>query len=160
MCREDSLTNHAAEIARFHPCESCQRGSVGGSNLVAQDLRIDVAPGKQTRSSKHRLGREAPGNIRREIGRDAGITARFAGDALVKVSVLLLSPDSNGQILQLVGQEVARGYGTPAEQRGVSTIWRERNGTLVWVTISEDRHVTAHYEAAAWPAESRRRRGQ
>jgi hypothetical protein len=93
-------------------------------------------------------------------GRDAGITARFAGDALVKVSVLLLSPDPDGRILQMVGQDVARGYGTPAEQRGVSTIWRERNGTLVWVTISEDRHVTAHYEAAAWPAESRRRRGE
>lgn len=93
-------------------------------------------------------------------GRDAGITARFAGDSLAKVSVLLLSPDPNGQILELVRQEVARGYGTPARMQGVATLWHERNGTLVWVTISEDRHVTAHYEAAAWPAESRRRRAE
>jgi hypothetical protein len=93
-------------------------------------------------------------------GRDAGITARFAGDALVKVSVLLLAPDPVGQVLELVRQEVARSYGAPARMQGVATLWRERNGTLVWVTTSEDRHVTAHYEAAAWPAESRRRRGQ
>lgn len=93
-------------------------------------------------------------------GRDAGITARFAGNALAKVSVLLLSPDPNGQILELIRQEVARGYGAPDRMQGVATLWRERHGTLVWVTISEDRHVTTHYEAAAWPAESRRRRGQ
>lgn len=93
-------------------------------------------------------------------GRAAGLTAWFAGEALAKVSVLLLAEDPVGQMLVLVTQEVARAYGTPARQRGASTLWPERQGTLVWVTSSEDRHVTIHFESAGWPAESRRRRGE
>ncbi len=92
-------------------------------------------------------------------GRDAGIDARYAGDKLVKVVVVLLAPDTTGGgLFELTRQTVARAYGTPAQQRGVATIWPERTGTLVWVTISDDKHVTTHFESAEWPAESRRRR--
>lgn len=93
-------------------------------------------------------------------GRAAGLTAWFEGEALAKVSVLLLAEDPVGQMLVLVAQELARAYGTPARQRDASTLWPERQGTLVWVTSSEDRHVTIHFESAGWPAESRRRRGE
>ncbi len=92
-------------------------------------------------------------------GRDAGVTARFAGDSLVKMTVLLLEPDPQGALLQLVRDNVGKAYGTPKEMRDVATLWPERSGTLVWVTSSEDRNVTVHYESADWPKESKRRRG-
>jgi hypothetical protein len=92
-------------------------------------------------------------------GRDAGIAAMFAGDALAKVVVVLLAADETGGVLELVRQNIATAYGPPAQQKGVATIWPERGGTLVWVTAADKRHVTVHYEAANWPAESKRRKG-
>jgi hypothetical protein len=46
-------------------------------------------------------------------GRDAGVTARFAGDSLVKMTVLLLEPDPQGALLELARQSVGKAYGTP-----------------------------------------------
>lgn len=92
-------------------------------------------------------------------GRDAGITARFAGDSLVKMTVLLLAPDPSGGLLELMRQSVAKAYGEPDRMQKIATVWRERSGTLVWVTSSEDGYVTVHYESAKWPEESKRRRG-
>lgn len=91
-------------------------------------------------------------------GRDAGVTARFAGESLAKLTVILLAPDPNGAVLELVRQDMAVAYGIPAKMQGIATLWPERSGTLVWVTSSPDRHVTVHYEASTWPAESKRRR--
>ena len=93
-------------------------------------------------------------------GRDAGLDVRYANDALARISVILLPADPNGAVLMLTRQTVADAFGSPKEQREAATIWPERAGTLVWVTSSDDRHVTVHYESAGWPAESRRRRGQ
>jgi hypothetical protein len=92
-------------------------------------------------------------------GRDAGVAAMYAGSGLVKVVVVMLAADPNAGLLEAFKQTLAGAYGTPAEQRGVATIWPERAGTLVWITTSEARNVTLHYEAAGWPAESRRRKG-
>ena len=92
-------------------------------------------------------------------GRDAGVAAMYAGSGLAKFVVVMLAADPNGGLLEAFKQNLAGAYGTPAEQRGVATIWPERTGTLVWVTTSEARNVTVHYEAAGWPAESKRRKG-
>jgi hypothetical protein len=92
-------------------------------------------------------------------GRDAGVAAMFVGDGLAKFVIVMLAPDPNGGLLEMFKRNLASAYSTPAQQRGVATIWPERSGTLVWATISEDRHVTVHYEAPGWPAESRRRKG-
>ena len=93
-------------------------------------------------------------------GRDAGIAAMFTGDKLAKFIVVLLAADtSGGGLLELMKQNLANAYGQPARQRGAATLWPERAGTLVWVTMSEDNHVTTHFESATWPTESRRRRG-
>ena len=92
-------------------------------------------------------------------GRDAGLAAMFAGDGLAKFVIVMLAPDPGGGLLEMFKQNLASAYSTPAQQRGLATIWPERTGTLVWATISEDRHVTVHYEAAGWPAESKRRKG-
>lgn len=91
-------------------------------------------------------------------GRDAGLAAMFAGDGLAKFVVVMLAPDPGGGLLEMFKQNLAAAYSTPAQQRGLATIWPERTGTLVWATISEERHVTVHYEAAGWPAESKRRK--
>ena len=91
-------------------------------------------------------------------GRDAGVAAMYAGSGLAKVVVVMLAADPNAGLLEAFKQTLAGAYGTPAEQRGVATIWPERAGTLVWITTSEARNVTLHYEAAGWPAESRRRK--
>ncbi len=91
-------------------------------------------------------------------GRDAGLDVRYANDALSKVSVILLPADPQGAVLMLTRQAVAEAFGQPQKQSGVATIWPERAGTLVWVTSSDERYVTVHYESAGWPAESRRRR--
>lgn len=93
-------------------------------------------------------------------GRDAGLDVRYANDALSRISVILLPADPDGAVLMLTRQTVADAFGQPKEQRDAATIWPERAGTLVWVTSSEGRFVTVHYESAGWPAESRRRRGQ
>ena len=92
-------------------------------------------------------------------GRDAGVAAMYAGSGLAKVVVVMLAADPNAGLLEAFKQTLAGAYGTPKEQRGVATIWPERAGTLVWITTSEARNVTVHYEAAGWPAESRRRKG-
>ena len=92
-------------------------------------------------------------------GRDAGLAAMYAGSGLAKFVVVMLAPDPNGGLLEAFKQSLAGAYGTPAEQRGVATIWPERTGTLVWLTTSEARNVTVHYEATGWPAESKRRKG-
>jgi len=92
-------------------------------------------------------------------GRDAGVAAMYAGSGLAKFVVVMLAADPNGGLLEAFKQSLAGAYSSPAEQRGVATIWPERTGTLVWLTTSEARNVTVHYEAAGWPAESRRRKG-
>jgi len=92
-------------------------------------------------------------------GRDAGLAAMYAGSGLAKFVVVMLAADPNGGLLEAFKQNLGGAYGTPAEQRGVATIWPERTGTLVWITTSEARNVTVHYEAAGWPAESKRRKG-
>jgi hypothetical protein len=92
-------------------------------------------------------------------GRDAGVAAMYAGSGLAKFVVVMLAADPNGGLLEAFKQNLAGAYGTPAEQRGAATIWPERTGTLVWLTTSEARNVTVHYEASGWPAESRRRKG-
>lgn len=91
-------------------------------------------------------------------GRDAGLDVRYAGDALSKVSVILLPADPSGAVLMLTQQGIADAFGKPKEQRELATIWPERAGTLVWLTITDQRYVTVHFESAGWPAESRRRR--
>ena len=83
----------------------------------------------------------------------------YAESGLAKVVVVMLAADPNAGLLEAFKQTLAGAYGTPKEQRGVATIWPERAGTLVWITTSEARNVTLHYEAAGWPAESRRRKG-
>ena len=67
-------------------------------------------------------------------GRDAGVAAMYAGSGLAKFVVVMLAADPNGGLLEAFKQNLAGAYGTPAEQRGVATIWPERTGTLVWVT--------------------------
>ena len=91
-------------------------------------------------------------------GRDAGVAAIFSGDSLVKLVVVLLSPDPNGGLYEAQRQTIAAAYGPPARQKGPTTIWPDRSGSLVWVTISADRHVTVHFESSAWPAEAGRRK--
>ena len=91
-------------------------------------------------------------------GRNAGVAAMYAGSGLAKVVVVMLDADPNGGLLEAFKQSLAGAYSTPAEQRGAATIWPERAGTLVWITTSEARNVTLHYEAAAWPPESKRRK--
>jgi hypothetical protein len=93
-------------------------------------------------------------------GRDAGVAAMFSGDSLVKLVVVLLAPDPNGGLYEAQRQTIAAAYGPPARQKGPTTIWPDRGGSLVWVTISPDRHVTVHFESAAWPAEAGRRKNK
>jgi hypothetical protein len=93
-------------------------------------------------------------------GRDAGLDVRYAGDALSKISVILLPADPQGTVLTMTREAIGSAFGTPKEQREATTIWPERSGTLVWLTTNDERFVTVHYESAGWPAESRRRRGQ
>jgi len=93
-------------------------------------------------------------------GRDAGVAAMFSGDSLVKVVVVLLAPDPNGGLYEMQRQTIASAYGPPARQKGPTTIWPDRAGSLVWVTISADRHVTVHFESSAWPAEAGRRKSK
>jgi hypothetical protein len=92
-------------------------------------------------------------------GRDSGVAAMYAGDALVKVVVVLLAPDENGGLYQLVSDSITSAYGPPAQQRDKARFWPSRNGTRAWITASEDRHITIHYESGNWAAESQRRRG-
>ena len=93
-------------------------------------------------------------------GRDAGVAAMFSGESLVKLVVVLLSPDPNGGLYETQRQTIASAYGPPARQKGPTTIWPDRGGSLVWVTISPDRHVTVHFESSAWPAEAGRRKSR
>jgi hypothetical protein len=92
-------------------------------------------------------------------GRDAAVVASYAGDKVARVMVILLAPDEDGRLYEGVRQTLAKGYGTPASQKGVATLWPERAGTLVWTTVTGDRLVKINYEAAEWPAEARRRKG-
>ncbi|MBK5298152.1 MAG: hypothetical protein JJE40_13425 [Vicinamibacteria bacterium] len=92
-------------------------------------------------------------------GRDAGVAAMFAGDGLAKFVVVMLAADPEGGLLELMKRNLSGAYSQPARQRDAATIWPERIGTLVWVTTSAARNVTVHFEAAGWPAESKRRRG-
>lgn len=91
-------------------------------------------------------------------GRDAALAAMFADDHLVKFIVVLLAPDEQGTMVQQVVRTVAGTYGDPAERRERATVWPERKGTLVWVTTSDEKNVTVHFESATWPDESKRRR--
>jgi hypothetical protein len=91
-------------------------------------------------------------------GRDAGVSAAFVNGKLARLIVVFLEPDPKATLYVAVLQNVAKGYGTPARQKDKATIWPERDGSLVWVTMSDDRHVTVHYESAQWPAEAERRK--
>jgi len=91
-------------------------------------------------------------------GRDTGVAAMYAGDAVIKFLVVMLAADENGGLLEHFKRGLTSAYGSAAEQRGLATIWPERSGTLVWITISEDRHIQVHFEAAGWPGESRKRK--
>ena len=92
-------------------------------------------------------------------GRDAGVAAMYASSGLAKFIVVMLAAVPNGGLLEAFKQNLRGAYGLPANQRELATIWPERTGTLVWITTSEARNVTVHYEAAGWPAESKRRKG-
>jgi hypothetical protein len=93
-------------------------------------------------------------------GRDAGVAAMFSSDSLVKLVIVLLQPDPNGGLYEVQRQSIASAYGPPARQKDATTIWPDRSGSLVWVTMSPDRHVTVHFESSAWPAESARRKSK
>jgi len=92
-------------------------------------------------------------------GRDAAVVASYATDKLARVMVILLAPDEDGRLYEGVRQLLGKAYGNPASQKGAATLWPERSGTLVWTTITDDRLVKVNFEAAAWPAEARRRKG-
>jgi hypothetical protein len=92
-------------------------------------------------------------------GRDAAVVASYATDKIARLMVILLSPDEDGRLYEGIRQSLAKAYGNPARQKGVATLWPERAGTLVWTTITDERLVKINYEAAEWPAESRRRKG-
>ena len=91
-------------------------------------------------------------------GRNAGLAAMYAGDALTKFIIVMLAADPDGGLLEQFTRGIAGAYGPPAERRGAATIWAERSGTLVWITTSDEGRVTVHYEAAGWPEESRKRK--
>jgi hypothetical protein len=91
-------------------------------------------------------------------GRDAGLAAMFADNDLTKFLIVLLPADTNGTVASHIERRLTGAYGDPAERRGETILWPERDGTLVWMTRSEQ-NVTVHFESAAWPEEARRRRG-
>jgi hypothetical protein len=93
-------------------------------------------------------------------GRDAGISAMFAGGKLAKVMVVMLAPDESNKTYDDAKKSLEAAYGRSARQQGAATIWPERNGSLVWLTVDADRRVKVNYESAQWPAESRRRRSK
>jgi hypothetical protein len=93
-------------------------------------------------------------------GRDAGLDVRYAGDGLSRICVILMPADTGGAVYMTARETIGGAYGTPKEQRDLATIWPERGGTLVWLTTSDERFVTVHYESPGWPAESRRRRAK
>ena len=92
-------------------------------------------------------------------GRDAAVIASYADDKVARLMVILLAPDQNGQLYEGVRQALASAYGNPASQKGVATLWPERAGSLVWITVTDDRLLKINYEAPEWPAEARRRKG-
>jgi hypothetical protein len=93
-------------------------------------------------------------------GRDAGISAMFAGGKLAKVMVVMLAQDESNSTYEAAKKSLERAYGPSARQQGAATIWPERNGSLVWLTVEADRRVKVNYESAQWPTESRRRRSK
>ncbi|HEX7086375.1 MAG TPA: hypothetical protein VF198_08420 [Vicinamibacterales bacterium] len=151
------LSTEAARLVPPSPVE----GEYRFLDIPWGTSRAEVRQRLQARGFRY-LERDAEGDDQYEgrvDGRDAGVAALFAGDRLAKFVVVLLAPDaSGGGLYEATRQAVAAAYGTPAEQRGVATIWPQRSGTLVWVTMSQERHVTTHFESAGWPAESKRRR--
>ncbi len=150
----------STEAARLVPASPVQ-GEYLFLDIPWGTARAEVRQRLQARGFRY-LERDAEGDDQfegRVDGRDAGVAALFAGDRLAKFVVVLLAPDaSGGGLYEAIRQSVAGAYGTPAEQRGAATIWPQRSGTLVWVTMSQERHVTTHFESAGWPAESKRRR--
>lgn len=158
-----------AEVAESAPAGSAATGVAPTRSTSSPYQFLDVPWGTPRAEVRTRLEARGFSFLERDAdgddlfqgrldGRDAGLTARFAGDGLARVSAVLLAADPNGAVYEQIRREVAAAYGTPREQRGAATIWPERAGTLIWVTMSDDRHVTVHYEAASWPEESRRRR--
>jgi hypothetical protein len=93
-------------------------------------------------------------------GHEAGLAAMYKGDGLVKFVVVLLPADADGIMLNQIEQRLTGAYGAVAERRGQVVLWPERNGTLVWLTRSDQQNVTVHFESADWPEESRRRRAE
>jgi hypothetical protein len=155
--REVTVTTEAATLAPSQPTT----GDYTFLSIPWGTPRADVRARLEARSFTF-IETDADGDDQfqgRVDGRDAGLAAMYAGSGLAKFVVVMLAPDPNGGLLEAFKQNLGGAYGTPAEQRGVATIWPERTGTLVWITTSEARNVTVHYEAAGWPAESKRRKG-
>ena len=91
-------------------------------------------------------------------GRDAAVIASYAGDKAARIMVILLAPDEGGSLYNGIRQSLADAFGNPARQKDAATIWPERQGSLVWMTITDERLVKINYEAPDWPAEARRRK--
>src|SRR2546421_3759672 len=70
---ENRFPNQAAKIPRGHLLQAGRGGAVGGSDLIAQGLRIDLLPGEQTRSSEERFDRERLGRGGLKPSGDAGV---------------------------------------------------------------------------------------
>jgi hypothetical protein len=152
-----AVSTEAAALAPSQPTD----GDYVFLSIPWGTTRADVRGRMEARGFKF-IETDADGDDQyqgRVDGRDAGVAAMYAGDGLAKFVIVMLAADPGGGLLEAFKQTLAAAYLRPAEQRGVATIWPERSGTLVWVTTSEARNVTVHYEAAGWPAESRRRKG-
>ena len=91
-------------------------------------------------------------------GRDAAVIASYAGDKAARIMVILLAPDEGGRLYDGIRLSLADAFGNPARQKDLATIWPERQGSLVWMTITDERLVKINYEAPDWPAEARRRK--
>ena len=85
-------------------------------------------------------------------GRDAGVTARLAGDSLVRATVLLLVPDPQGALLQLRSRDnVGKAYSTPQGNAECRDPLARALGHSRLGHRRRDRRVTVHSEAADWP---------
>jgi len=150
------VTTEAASMAPAQPTE----GEYRFLTIPWGTSRADVRRHLEARGFKY-LETDSEGDDQfegRVDGRDTGVAAMYSGDTVIKFLVVMLATDEDGGLLDSFKRSIASAYGSAAEQRGLATIWPERAGTLVWITISEDRHIQVHFEAAGWPAESKKRK--
>jgi hypothetical protein len=149
-------TSAAATLAPSAPVQGEYRFLDLPWNMPRAEVRAKLEARGFRFLERDELGDEAyEGRI---DGRDAGLDVRYAGNALTRVSVILLPADPNGAVLMITQQALTGAYGNARQQREATTIWPERSGTLVWLTSNDERFVTVHFESPGWPAESRRRR--